>query len=57
MRADVPVAPDVEALVQAAVQTYGLLDWAFNNAGISGTAFVAAADYDEAVWIASLPST
>src|SRR5687767_10438751 len=34
--ADVTEAPAVEALVQATVATYGRLDHAFNNAGISG---------------------
>ncbi|MBC6448190.1 3-oxoacyl-ACP reductase [Actinokineospora xionganensis] len=35
VRADVTSEPDVEALFQAAVTTYGSLDIAFNNAGIS----------------------
>jgi NAD(P)-dependent dehydrogenase (short-subunit alcohol dehydrogenase family) len=48
--ANVALAADVEALVQATVKTYGRLDWAFNNAGISGTAFVNTADYTEEVW-------
>jgi len=30
------VAPDIEALVDYAVKTYGRLDVAFNNAGIEG---------------------
>lgn len=33
---DVSVAPDVEALVDHAVTTFGRLDLAFNNAGIEG---------------------
>ncbi len=35
-RTDVSVAPDVEALVDHAMTTYGRLDLAFNNAGIEG---------------------
>jgi NAD(P)-dependent dehydrogenase (short-subunit alcohol dehydrogenase family) len=35
---DVSRAADVEALVAAALSRYGRLDWAFNNAGIEGTA-------------------
>ncbi len=33
---DVTLAEDVDRLVQAAVQTYGRLDCAFNNAGLEG---------------------
>ena len=33
-----------------AVERYGRLDCAFNNAGIIGTIRVLAADYEEAVW-------
>src|SRR5262249_37720950 len=36
VRADVSRAEDAAALVRAAVETYGRLDCAFNNAGISG---------------------
>lgn len=36
IRADVSKADEVEALVQFAVSTYGRLDYAVNNAGISG---------------------
>ncbi len=35
-RTDVSVGPDVEALVDHAVTTFGRLDLAFNNAGIEG---------------------
>ena len=36
VKADVSSAPEVEALVNAAVETYGRLDCAHNNAGIVG---------------------
>ena len=35
VHADVSVAVDVETMVDTAVQTYGRLDYAFNNAGVS----------------------
>jgi NAD(P)-dependent dehydrogenase (short-subunit alcohol dehydrogenase family) len=35
VRTDVTVEADVEALFAAAVETYGTVDVAFNNAGIS----------------------
>ena len=45
--ADVRHAAEVRAMVQACVEAYGGLDYAFNNAGIEGSAFVRTADYDE----------
>ena len=36
VHADVSRASDVEAMVKTAVQTFGRLDCAFNNAGIAG---------------------
>ena len=45
--ADVRHAAEVRAMVQACVEAYGGLDYAFNNAGIEGSAFVKTADYDE----------
>src|SRR4051794_25204110 len=36
VHADVTRASDVEALIATVVQTYGRLDYAHNNAGISG---------------------
>ena len=36
VKTDVRVASQVEALINTAVQTYGRLDFAHNNAGISG---------------------
>jgi NAD(P)-dependent dehydrogenase (short-subunit alcohol dehydrogenase family) len=42
---------DVRRMVNAAVETYGRLDCAFNNAGIEGgKAFVPTAEYSEEIW-------
>ena len=38
VKADVAQAAEVEALVNTAVETYGRIDCAFNNAGIEGRA-------------------
>ncbi|MBI5931308.1 MAG: SDR family oxidoreductase [Chloroflexi bacterium] len=38
VRTDVAIASDVEALIQKTLETYGQLDYAFNNAGVSGPA-------------------
>jgi NAD(P)-dependent dehydrogenase (short-subunit alcohol dehydrogenase family) len=40
VRADVTIASEVAGLVQTAVDTYGRLDCAHNNAGVSGTGFL-----------------
>lgn len=48
--ADVSRAAEVEAAVNRAVQAFGRLDFAFNNAGIEGDAFVPVAKYSEAIW-------
>ena len=37
-------------MVATAIQRFGSLDFAFNNAGIEGDAFVPLADYSEATW-------
>ena len=50
IRADVSQAPDVQASIQACVDTYGGLDCALNNAGIDGTLMVPMADYKKEVW-------
>jgi NAD(P)-dependent dehydrogenase (short-subunit alcohol dehydrogenase family) len=50
VRADVSQAAEVEALIDKAVETYGRLDCAFNNAGIPGAALVPTADYPEDTW-------
>jgi NAD(P)-dependent dehydrogenase (short-subunit alcohol dehydrogenase family) len=47
---DVSKASEVEALVAACVSIYGGLDYAVNNAGIEGTAFIPAAEYEEDTW-------
>lgn len=49
VRCDVTRAADVERAVATAVDTYGGLDAAFNNAGVEGTV-AGAADLDEDVW-------
>lgn len=49
VRADVSQRADVEALVNIAVQTFGGLHYAHNNAGIEG-AQALLADYPEEVW-------
>jgi NAD(P)-dependent dehydrogenase (short-subunit alcohol dehydrogenase family) len=49
VKADVSRAAEVEGLIGTAVQTYGRLDCAFNNAGIEGTV-VPTADYLEKDW-------
>jgi NAD(P)-dependent dehydrogenase (short-subunit alcohol dehydrogenase family) len=52
VRADVARAEDVARLVAGAVETYGRLDCAHNNAGIEGAvpAGTAFHDYPDAVW-------
>ena len=47
---DVTKARDVEALVTQAIQQYGRLNFAFNNAGIEGDPFIPLAKYSEATW-------
>jgi NAD(P)-dependent dehydrogenase (short-subunit alcohol dehydrogenase family) len=46
IKADVSLATDVETLIQSTVETYGRLDYAHNNAGISGDLALIGA-YDE----------
>src|SRR5262245_21568880 len=50
VKADVSQATEVERMVSQAMESYGRLDCAFNNAGIGGTALVSAADYTEETW-------
>jgi NAD(P)-dependent dehydrogenase (short-subunit alcohol dehydrogenase family) len=50
VRTDVAQAAEVEALVTEAIETYGRLDCAFNNAGLSGVLNVEPTDYPEEVW-------
>jgi NAD(P)-dependent dehydrogenase (short-subunit alcohol dehydrogenase family) len=49
VKTDVSQAADVEALIARAVQTYGRLDCAHNNAGIEGAA-ATTIDYAEDAW-------
>lgn len=51
VRADVSKEPDVKALVEAAVSTYGRLDCAFNNAGVNE---IHKSEWDEDVFDFSL---
>lgn len=48
--ADVTDAAQVERLVQAAVETYGRLDWAHNNAGVAQRQHALTADCPEEEW-------
>jgi NAD(P)-dependent dehydrogenase (short-subunit alcohol dehydrogenase family) len=50
VKTDVARADDVEAMVEAAVEVYGRLDCAFNNAGIQGPVYVRTADFSEEDW-------
>jgi NAD(P)-dependent dehydrogenase (short-subunit alcohol dehydrogenase family) len=50
VRTDVSKAVEVQALISKAVETYGRLDCAHNNAGISGTPFMRLVDYEEEEW-------
>jgi len=53
LKADVSKAAEVQALVQSAVETYGRLDCAHNNAGVEGSSGVAptpTADITEEHW-------
>ena len=47
---DVSKAAQVEALVGRAVEAYGRLDYAFNNAGVEGRMATNTADYPEEEW-------
>ena len=50
VQTDVTKATEVESLVAACVTKYGGLDYAVNNAGIEGTPFNPAAEYEEEIW-------
>lgn len=50
VQTDVSKADDVHRLTEATLKKYGRLDFAFNNAGIEGSHYVSAADYEEEVW-------
>lgn len=50
VESDVSREADVEALVSKAVETYGRLDCAFNNAGISGNVGASTHEYSDESW-------
>src|SRR6266446_494466 len=50
VRTDVSKAVEVQALIAQAVATYGRLDCAHNNAGISGGGRALTAEYPEETW-------
>jgi NAD(P)-dependent dehydrogenase (short-subunit alcohol dehydrogenase family) len=50
VQTDVAQSAQVQALVARTVAEFGGLDFAFNNAGIEGTAFVPVQHYAEATW-------
>ena len=50
VRTDVSQAIEVQALITKAVETYGRLDCAHNNAGISGGLSARTAEYPEDLW-------
>lgn len=50
VRADVSKAADVEAMVNKAVDAYGRLDYAFNNAGTTGGFRAPTHEYPEDTW-------
>src|ERR1700733_8412530 len=47
---DVTRADQVKNLMDAAMSRWQRLDFAFNNAGIGGSAFIPTPDYSEQVW-------
>jgi NAD(P)-dependent dehydrogenase (short-subunit alcohol dehydrogenase family) len=50
IRTDISQSRQVAALVTEAVERYGALDIAFNNAGIEGTPYVPLENYSEEAW-------
>lgn len=50
VKTDVTKAAEVEELVRRAVECYGALNFAFNNAGIEGDGYVPLAKYSEDMW-------
>jgi NAD(P)-dependent dehydrogenase (short-subunit alcohol dehydrogenase family) len=50
VRADVGRRSDVESMIGRTLDAFGQLDFAVNNAGIEGPAFVPIADYPEEAW-------
>lgn len=50
VKTDVSKSAEVQAMVYKAIEVYGRLDFAFNNAGIGGVLFTPTADYSEEAW-------
>ena len=50
VRTDVSQTVEVQALISKAVETYGRLDCAHNNAGVSSRVSASIADYPEEDW-------
>jgi NAD(P)-dependent dehydrogenase (short-subunit alcohol dehydrogenase family) len=50
VQADVSRPAEAEAMVRACIETYGGLDYAFNNAGIEGGAMMHIADVEPSAW-------
>jgi len=50
IKTDVTEKNDIKEMVAVCVSKYGGLDYAINNAGVEGTPFIPAAEYDEEVW-------
>jgi len=50
VQVNVANATEVKAMISKAVETYGRLDCAFNNAGTEGTTMVSTIDYKEEDW-------
>jgi len=50
IQANVSQRTEVELMILKAVETYGQIDCAFNNAGVIGTPYVPIANYDESTW-------
>jgi len=50
VKADVSKSADIQALVDKTIERYGALNYAFNNAGIEGDAFVPVVKYSETTW-------
>jgi len=50
VQTDVTKTTEVKTLIAACVTNYGGLDYAVNNAGIEGTPFTPAAEYEEEIW-------
>jgi NAD(P)-dependent dehydrogenase (short-subunit alcohol dehydrogenase family) len=49
VQADVSKAGDVEAMIERTIESYGQLDYAFNNAGIEGE-LASTVDYSKDMW-------